>query len=79
MSNLEQKRRELERERDGEPVTRLCPVHGEHATLICVHCYSIQQERVERESAPLRYANTASSLRRRVLADMAEMNGHARS
>jgi hypothetical protein len=46
----------------------VCTVHGEHDGLICVKCYTLQQERVERESEPLRYANTATAIRRRVLA-----------
>lgn len=52
-----------------------CVTHGPHEGLICLPCYAIQQERVERESAPLRYVNTATALRRRVLEQLAERNG----
>jgi hypothetical protein len=48
--------------------TSVCTIHGEHEGLICIVCYAKQQERIERESEPLRYANTATVIRRRVLA-----------
>ena len=39
-------------------------------------CYAVQQERVERESEPLRYANTTQALRQRTIAQLGERNGH---
>lgn len=74
--NLDEKRRELERQQSGEPTVYVCEKHGERTTLVCVPCYAIQQERVERESLPLRIANTAEALRNRILAQLATMNGH---
>lgn len=42
----------------------ICDEHGEQPTSgeVCLVCYAEQQERVERESAPLREANTAERL-----------------
>lgn len=74
--NLEEHRRLLERQTAGVPMTYVCPEHGERTTQVCVECYAIQQERVERESLPLRMANTAEALRNRVLAQLATSNGH---
>lgn len=53
----------------------VCEEHGEHEGEVCLQCYAIQQERVERESLPLRLENTASNLRRRVLEQLAKGNG----
>jgi hypothetical protein len=53
----------------------LCARHGPHPGEVCMPCYSLQQERVERESLPLRYAVTATSIRKRVLAELAKRNG----
>ncbi len=77
MSDLDEVRAELARRKDGEPVVHVCELHGERTTEVCVQCYAIQQERVERESLPLRMANTGEALRKRVLAYHAGMNGHA--
>ena len=74
---LEDQRRELERLMAGEPAVYVCELHGERTTQVCVPCYSIQQERVERESLPLRMANTAEALRKKVLAQLSVTNGHA--
>ena len=74
--NLEAFRRELERRQASEPEVLVCEVHGPRTTQVCVQCYAIQQERVERESLPLRMANTGEALRNRVLAELATMNGH---
>lgn len=74
--SLDDFRRELERRKGTEAAVYVCPEHGERTTLVCVPCYARQQERVERESAPLRYANTAPNLRARVLEQLASMNGH---
>lgn len=74
--DLEDQRRELEREKAGEPEVHVCDIHGPRTTLVCPQCYAVQQERVERESLELRYANTAPALRARVLAELATMNGH---
>lgn len=74
--NLEEHRRLLERQAAGVPMKYTCPKHGERTTEVCVECYAIQQERVERESLPLRMANTAEALRNRVLAQLATSNGH---
>lgn len=54
----------------------VCSQHGQHEDEVCIQCYAIQQERVERESLPLRLANTTESLRRQVLEEMAKRNGH---
>lgn len=76
MSNeLEDSRREIERQKAGEPEVLVCELHGQRTTQVCVECYAIQQERVERESLPLRMANTGEALRNRVLAELAGMNG----
>lgn len=78
MSNdLEAFRRELERRQAEEPETLVCPEHGPRTTQVCVGCYAIQQERVERESLSLRMANTAEALRNRVLAQLAAQNAHS--
>lgn len=69
-------RRKLERDSSEEPQVLICELHGERTTLVCVGCYAIQQERVERESLPLRMANTGEALRKRVLAELAKGNGH---
>lgn len=53
-----------------------CPEHGWHDGIVCTSCYAIQQERVERESEPLRLANTSENLRARVLAELSSKNGH---
>lgn len=74
--DLEEFRRELERQRSSEPEMLVCPEHGPRTAEVCVDCYAIQQERVERESLPLRMANTAEALRKRVLAQLAVSNGH---
>jgi len=74
---LEDQRRELERLMAGDPAVYVCELHGERTTQVCVECYAIQQERVERESLPLRVANTAEALRKRVLAEIAPTNGHS--
>lgn len=50
-----------------------CPIHGEHPNQVCIPCYDVQAVRVERESAELRYANTTSALRAKVVA---MSNGH---
>lgn len=79
MSSLEQVRRELERQREGDPLMMICPSHPEQeafAGQICPSCYRDQQVRVESESTPLRYANTSEALRAKVLASLAERNGH---
>lgn len=67
---------EEKRKKDGEPEVLVCELHGERTTQVCVECYAVQQERVERESLPLRMANTAEALRNRVLAELAKGNGH---
>jgi len=54
----------------------ICAEHGEHAGEVCIQCYAIQQERVERESLPLRLQVTTENQRRKVLAILAERNGH---
>lgn len=76
---LEDHRRELERLMAGEPPVYVCELHGERTTQVCVKCYAIQQERVERESLPLRMANTAEALRKKVLEQLAPMNGRGRT
>lgn len=75
--DLEEFRRELERRSADEPEILVCPEHGPRTTQVCVDCYAIQQERVERESLPLRVANTAEALRKRVLSQLASSNGHS--
>ena len=75
VSDLEEVRRELERRNAGEPEVLVCEKHGPRTTQVCVPCYAIQQERVERESLPLRMANTAEALRLKVLGHLATMNG----
>jgi hypothetical protein len=75
--DLEEARRELERQKAGAPEMFVCSEHGPRTTQVCVECYAIQQERVERESLPLRMANTAESLRKRVLTQLASTNGHS--
>ena len=77
MSDLDEIRSKLEREKEGAPQVYYCSQHGERTTLICVPCYGIQQERVERESLPLRLANTCEAMRARVVAQLAPSNGHA--
>jgi hypothetical protein len=54
----------------------ICPIHGHQAGegIVCLPCFAIQTERVERESLPLRTANTSEALRARVLASG---NGHS--
>lgn len=75
---LEEHRRELERRKaGGVPEILICEEHGPRTTQVCIECYAIQQERVERESLPLRMANTAEALRKRVLSQLAVTNGHA--
>ena len=69
-------RRDIERRTAGDPEVLVCDTHGPRTTQVCVQCYAIQQERVERESLPLRMANTGEALRRRVLEYHASMNGH---
>jgi hypothetical protein len=76
MKDLEEHRRELERRRVGAPEVLVCEEHGPRTTQVCVECYAVQQERVERESLPLRLANTGEAVRKRVLAHLAGMNGH---
>lgn len=76
-SDLEAFRRELESLREGRPKELVCEIHGPRTTEVCVECYAIQQERVERESLPLRMANTAEALRKRVLEHLAQSNGHS--
>ena len=76
-SDLDSFRRELERRARGEPEELVCEVHGPRTTQVCVLCFAIQQERVERESLPLRMANTAEALRKRVLEHLAQSNGHS--
>lgn len=75
--SLEEFRRELERRNAEEAEVLVCPEHGPRTTQVCLGCYAIQQERVERESLPLRMANTAEALRKRVLAHLANTNGHS--
>lgn len=75
--DLEAFRRDLERRKADEPEVLRCPEHGPRTTQVCVDCYAVQQERVERESLPLRMANTAEALRNRVLAQLASSNGHS--
>lgn len=55
----------------------VCRIHGEQdgSDEVCIPCYATQQERVERESLPLRLANTAEALRASVLAHHAASNG----
>lgn len=74
--DLEDHRRELERVMAGDPAVFVCELHGERTTQVCVECYAVQQERIERESLPLRVANTAEALRKRVLEQLAVKNGH---
>jgi hypothetical protein len=74
--DLEAVRRNIERRKTGEPEVLICEKHGPRTTQVCVQCYAIQQERVERESLPLRMANTGEALRRRVLEQLAMTNGH---
>jgi len=76
MEDLDEFRRELERRQADEPEVLICPEHGPRTTQVCVGCYAVQQERIERESLPLRMANTAEALRKRVLAQLAASNGH---
>jgi hypothetical protein len=54
-----------------------CQIHGEQKGegTICLKCFAIQQERVERESLPLRIANTAPLLRLRVKEELVKLNG----
>jgi len=59
-----------------ETIMSVCPKHGEHEHEVCIQCYAIQQERVERESLPLRLAETTESQRRWVLGELAKRNGH---
>ena len=69
-------RQRIEREQAGVE-NLVCDIHGpQPTTQVCIECYAIQQERVERESLPLRMANTAEALRNRVLAELAKGNGH---
>jgi hypothetical protein len=75
VSDLTEKRRELERAQQGRPPTSVCEEHGEYEGEVCLGCYAVQQERVERESLLLREANTSEALRARVLADLAGRNG----
>ena len=75
VSALNELRRELERRQKGDPEVHVCELHGEHETLVCLDCYAIQQERVERESVGLRVKNTAPRLRLRVAAELATRNG----
>lgn len=75
--DLEAFRRDLERRTADEPEVLMCPEHGPRTTQVCVGCYAIQQERVERESLPLRMANTAEALRRHVLDVLSGTNGHS--
>jgi hypothetical protein len=72
---LDRIRADLERKKAGEPQIQNCIAHGVHRSLICPACFTLQQERVERESAPLRYAITSSTLRSRVLSELATRNG----
>lgn len=74
--DLEAIRRDRELRQAGEPEVLICEMHGPRTTQVCVQCYAIQQERVERESLPLRMANTGEALRNRVLAQLAMTNGH---
>ncbi len=53
----------------------VCRQHGPHTGEVCIQCYMIQQERVERESLPLRMAETTESQRRWVLQELAKRNG----
>lgn len=76
MSDLDAQRQRLERERAGEPEVYHCPVHGKHPNLVCLECYAVQQERVERESLPLRMATTTENQRKWVLEELAKRNGH---
>jgi hypothetical protein len=73
--DLEELRRFLERQKSDEPEVLVCEEHGPRTTQVCVGCYAVQQERVERESLPLRMANTAEALRKRVLTHLAASNG----
>lgn len=75
MSALDEIRRELERRKAAEPEVYFCEEHGEHETVVCLECFAIQQARIERESMPLRYANTAPALRLRVASELATRNG----
>lgn len=76
MTELDAQRQRIERERAGEPETYNCPTHGEHSHQVCLECYAIQQERVERESLELRLQNTTENQRKWVLAELAKRNGH---
>lgn len=75
MASLNEQRLELERLRRGSPKISTCEEHGEYEGEVCLLCYAEQQVRVERESLPLRYANTAPALRDRVRAELADRNG----
>lgn len=77
MSELDEARARIQREKDGAPVVSQCVLHGDHLTVVCEKCYGVQQERVERESLPLRMANTCEAMRARVLAQLSVSNGHA--
>ena len=56
--------------------TYVCPKHGPHKHEVCLGCYAIQQERVERESLPLRLERTTETQRRWVVQELAKRNGH---
>jgi hypothetical protein len=78
VSKLDQQRREFERRKQGAPKISTCYEHEQPRSFegeVCLLCYAEQQARVERESLPLRYANTAPALRDRVRAELAAMNG----
>lgn len=53
-----------------------CPEHGVSAGEICLPCFGRESERIERESAPLRAANTAPALRDRVRHEVFGSNGN---
>jgi hypothetical protein len=70
-------RRRVELARGEVPPISTCEIHGEHSGLVCIPCYDAQVVRVERESLPLRVANTSEALRASVVAHLGTRNGHA--
>ncbi len=57
-------------------VVHTCTQHGTHTGEVCIKCYAIQQERVERESLPLRLMETTQAQRAWVMQELAKRNGH---
>ena len=54
-----------------------CDIHGEQEGkgIVCIRCFDLQVARVERESLPLRIANTTEARRAAVVAALAARNG----